>query len=45
MTSTMAARVHPKDLGKDKHTSNGQDIFKYVEKTHVILLVLKLLNL
>ena len=29
----MAAHVHPKDLGKDRYTSNGGDIFKYVELT------------
>ena len=30
----MARSVHLKDLGKDRHTSNGQDVFKYVNLAH-----------
>ena len=26
----MAGRVHPRDLGKDRHTSNGEKIYEYV---------------
>ena len=26
----MAGHIHPKDLGKDRHTSNGENIYEYV---------------
>lgn len=30
----MARNVHLKDLAKDRHTSNGEDVFKYVDLAH-----------